>query len=96
MVLQPLIYKAGEQACIINATILHEQKLSVPEWKQFPCFHTVKYRVAQKPVNLKHSLINGMVRFKPASQFVELYHSIVSCAFSMKDLILNSFCKFGK
>lgn len=46
MVLQPLINKAREQVCIIIATILHEQKLSVPERKQFPCFHTVKYRMA--------------------------------------------------
>jgi hypothetical protein len=37
-----------------------------------------KYRVAQKVVNLKRSLVlKGMFRFKPASVFTEQYHSDV-------------------
>jgi hypothetical protein len=58
---------------------------------------TTIYRVAQKSVNLKHSLVlEGMFRFKPVSKFVERYHSAVNCALSMEDLISNSFCKFSK
>jgi hypothetical protein len=52
--------------------------------------------VAQKSVNLKHSLVvTGMFRFKPATQFVERYHSVVSCALNTEDLISNNFCKFS-
>jgi hypothetical protein len=41
---------------------------------------------AQKSVNLKYSVVStGMFRFKPASQFVEWYHSVVSCALDMED-----------
>jgi hypothetical protein len=37
-----------------------------------------KYRVAQKLVSLKYSLLlTGMFIFKPTSQFVERYHSVV-------------------
>jgi hypothetical protein len=55
------------------------------------------YRVPQKSVNLNHSLVwTGMVRFKPGSQFVERYHSVVSCALNMEDLILNSFRVFSE
>jgi hypothetical protein len=51
--------------------------------------------MAQKSVNLKHSLaLTGMFRIKPASQFVERYHRVVSCASNMEDLIPNSFRKF--
>jgi hypothetical protein len=40
----------------------------------------------------KHSLIlTKMFRLKPASQFVELYNSVVSCALNMEDLISNNF-----
>jgi hypothetical protein len=36
-------------------------------------------RVAQESLNLKHSLVlTGMFSFKPASQFEERYHSVVS------------------
>jgi hypothetical protein len=39
------------------------------------------YRVAQKSVNLKHYLVlTGMLRFKPASQFVERFHRVMSRA----------------
>jgi hypothetical protein len=53
-----------------------------------------KYRVAQKSVNLKHSLmLTEMFRFKPASQFAESDHSAVSSALSIADFISNNFCK---
>jgi hypothetical protein len=32
-----------------------------------------------------------MLRFKPAIQFVEQYHSVVSCALNMEDRILNNY-----
>jgi hypothetical protein len=37
-----------------------------------------------------------MFRFKPASRFVEGYHSAVSCGLNMKDLISINFCKSCK
>jgi hypothetical protein len=40
------------------------------------------YRAARKPVTLEHSLVlTGMFRFKPASQFVERYHSVMQSSF---------------
>jgi hypothetical protein len=49
-------------------------------------------RVAQKSVNLKYYLVlTEMFRFKPTSQSVGRYHSTVSCALNMEDLISNSF-----
>jgi hypothetical protein len=46
-----------------------------------------KYRVDQKSVNLKYSLVlTGMFRFKTASQFVERFHSPVGCALNMESL----------
>jgi hypothetical protein len=54
------------------------------------------YRVVQTSVTLKYSLIlTGMFRFKPVSQFVERYHSVVSCSLNMEVLISNNFCKFS-
>jgi hypothetical protein len=42
-------------------------------------------------VNLKYSLVlTSMFRFKRANQFVERYHSFVSCALNMEDLISNN------
>lgn len=38
----------------------------------------------------------GVFRFKPSSQFVECYHSVVDCVLDMGDLILNNFYKFIK
>jgi hypothetical protein len=56
-----------------------------------------RYRVPQKSVNLKHSLVlTGMFRFKPASQFVERYHSVVGCALDTEDLIWINFYKLIK
>jgi hypothetical protein len=53
-------------------------------------------QMTQNSVNLKHSLVlNGIFRFRPVSQFVERYHSIVSCALNVEDLISNNFCKFS-
>jgi hypothetical protein len=50
------------------------------------------YRVTQKSVNIKHSLISvGMFRLKPASQFVQWHYGIVSCALNMKTLISKNF-----
>jgi hypothetical protein len=47
-------------------------------------FLSFLYRVAQNSVSLKHSLLlTGMIRYKPASQFVERYHSVVSGALNM-------------
>jgi hypothetical protein len=37
----------------------------------------------------------GTFRFKPASQFVERYHSVESYAINMEDLISNKFYKFS-
>jgi hypothetical protein len=55
------------------------------------------YRVPQKSVNLKHSLVlTRMFTFKRAIQFLERYNSVVSCAFNMEDLILDNFCKSNK
>jgi hypothetical protein len=55
------------------------------------------YIVPQNSVNLKHStVLAGMFRFKPASQFVELYHSVVGCVLNREDLILKTFYKFSK
>jgi hypothetical protein len=34
--------------------------------------------------------------FKPASQSVERYQSVLSCALNMEDLISNEFCKLNK
>jgi hypothetical protein len=48
--------------------------------------------VAQKSVNLNYSpVLKGMFRFKPASQYVEGYHSVAGCAFNMEDLIRDIF-----
>jgi hypothetical protein len=56
-----------------------------------------KYRLGKTSVNLKYSLVlTEMFRLRPASQFVERYHSIFSCALNMEDLILNNICKFSK
>jgi hypothetical protein len=53
--------------------------------------------VGQKSVNLKYSLIlTEMFRFILASQFVDRYHSVVSCALNMEGLISNNFCKLSK
>jgi hypothetical protein len=53
--------------------------------------------MAQKSVNLKHSLVlTGMFIFEPGSQFVERYHSVASCALNMEGLIPNNFCKLNK
>jgi hypothetical protein len=58
---------------------------------------TLKYTVAQKSVNLKQSVIlTGILKFKPASQFLERYHSVLSRALNMEDLNSNNFCKFSK
>jgi hypothetical protein len=35
-------------------------------------------------------------RFKPASQSVERYHSVVCCTLNMLDLISKNFYKFDK
>jgi hypothetical protein len=54
-------------------------------------------QMVQKSVNMKYSLVlTGIFRFKPKSQFVEQYYSIVSCALNMEDPILKNFCKFSK
>lgn len=51
-----------------------------------------KYRVAQKWVNLKQSVVlTGMFKIKSARQFVEQFHSIVGGALNMEELILKIF-----
>jgi hypothetical protein len=56
-----------------------------------------KYRMAQKSVNLKHSLVlMGMFRFKPVIHSVKGHHSVVSCALNTEDLILSNFYKLIK
>jgi hypothetical protein len=50
------------------------------------------YGVSHKSVNLKHPLVlTGMFICKPASQLVEWYHSVGSCALNMEDLLPNNF-----
>jgi hypothetical protein len=57
-------------------------------WGKF----TLIYRVSQKSFNPKHSVVlMGMFRFKPASQFVWRYRSVLNCAVNMEDLISNIF-----
>jgi ABC-type Na+ transport system ATPase subunit NatA len=54
-------------------------------------------QTGQKSVNLKYSLVlTGMLRLKPASQHVQRYHSVVSCALNMEELISKNVCKFSK
>jgi hypothetical protein len=53
--------------------------------------------IFRQSVNLKHSpLLTRMFTFEPASQFVEGYHSPVSCALNMEGLVSNNYCKFSK
>jgi hypothetical protein len=55
------------------------------------------YRLTQKSVTLKYSLVlTGMFLFKPASECVERYHSVESCALNVESFIPNNFCKFNK
>jgi hypothetical protein len=55
------------------------------------------YKETQKSVNLKHSLLlTGLSRFKPASQFVERFRSIMSCELNMEDLISKNVCILSK
>jgi hypothetical protein len=55
-----------------------------------------KYRVAQKSVNPKHSImLIEMLRFKPASQFAEHCHSVVSSSLNIASLISKNFSKFS-
>jgi hypothetical protein len=57
-----------------------------------PLYEHLTYKVPQKLVNVKHSLVlTGMLRFTPASQLVERYHSVAVCAVNMEDLIQNNF-----
>jgi hypothetical protein len=57
----------------------------------------IVYRVSPKQVSLKYSLVlMRMCRFEPAPLIVERYHSIVNCAFNMKDLITNNVRTFSK
>jgi hypothetical protein len=51
----------------------------------------------QKLVNLKYSrLVTGVFTFKPASQFEERHHSVVSYALNMEDPISKNVCKLRK
>jgi hypothetical protein len=60
-------------------------------------FYVLIYIVSQKSVNLKYSLLLvSMFSFKPASQFEERYHSVVSWALNMDSLTSNNFYKFSK
>jgi hypothetical protein len=48
-------------------------------------------------VKLKYSLaLMGMFSFKNSGQFVKRYHSVVSCALNMDDLISNNSGKLSK
>jgi hypothetical protein len=52
------------------------------------------FRATQISVNLKYSLLlKELLKFEPASKFVERYHSVVSWKLNMEDLTLNNFCK---
>jgi hypothetical protein len=44
----------------------------------------------QRVYTPQHSpVLRGMFRFKPVSELVERYRSVVSCAMNMEDLISN-------
>jgi hypothetical protein len=54
-------------------------------------------QVTQNSVKRKETLVlTGIFVFKPSSQFVERYHSIVSCVLNMEGLISNNLYKFSK
>jgi hypothetical protein len=57
--------------------------------KFYPVPLSSKCGVIQNSVNLKHSHVStGTFRSKPARKFAEQYHSVVSSALTMEDLIL--------
>jgi hypothetical protein len=59
--------------------------------------NNMKHRVPQKSVNLEHSLILARTfRSKPASQFVERFHSVASSAWNMEGVISINFNKSRK
>jgi hypothetical protein len=67
------------------------------EEREIEVRYVAAYRVAQKSVNLKYYLVlTEIFIFKPASQSVERYHSVLACAMKIEYLIFNNFCKFGK
>jgi hypothetical protein len=44
--------------------------------------------VFEREVNLKYPLVlTWMLRFKPTSRFAEWYHSVVSCALNLEDVV---------
>jgi hypothetical protein len=54
------------------------------------------YRVVQKSVNLKDfPVLTGMFTFKSNSQYADRYHSVVSCACNMEDLIKKMFANLS-
>jgi hypothetical protein len=73
-----------------NIPVSLEIKPSYPP-SQVTCRYLI-YRVAQKSVNLQRSLVlTEMFRFKPASRFLERYHSVVNCAMNTENPISNNF-----
>jgi hypothetical protein len=60
-------------------------------------FLNVSIQIAQKLVPLIYFLaLTVMFIFKPASQFVERYHNVVTCALNAEDLISKNVYKFCK
>jgi hypothetical protein len=56
--------------------------------KLFLLFLVIAYRVAQKSLNLKYSLVlTGMFRLKPSIKFIERHHSLVCFAPKLEDHI---------
>jgi hypothetical protein len=90
----PVRYQTVPQDSTIKRTVtttaIIRRKLT-----QIPKLPT--YRMAQKSINLKYYIVlTGMFCFKPPSQFMEEYHSGVTCAPNTEDVIKNNFYKFSK
>jgi hypothetical protein len=62
-------------------------------------FGSLKYGVVEKSGILKYYFaLTGMFRCKPASEFLEGYHSddsVLNCTLNMEDVISNNFCKYN-
>jgi hypothetical protein len=83
---RPEVFWGGEYQPIAKPLSLSTYTEDTTREKRRTC------RIAQRSVNFKYSLVlTEMFRFTPASQFVEPYHSAVSCALKMEDLIPNFF-----
>jgi hypothetical protein len=70
-----------------NETRSAERNRNEPPSTVYSTSRSVTYRMAVKSHNPKYShVFTEMFRFKPASQFLELYRSVRSCALYIEDL----------